>query len=56
MNTVLLVVPLVAFVIVVLLGFTGCSLNTRGKPGPPPEPPPVPQDYDDEVKQYNQIA
>jgi hypothetical protein len=56
MNTVLLVVPLVAFVIVVLLGFTGCSLNTRGKPGPPPEPPPVPQDYDDEVKQSNPIA
>jgi hypothetical protein len=68
MNSVLLAAPLIVFALVLLLGFTGCWLDTRGKPGPPNgtdgdgngngngETPPVPDPYVDEVKSLNPIA
>ncbi len=56
MNALLLAAPVIVFVIVVLFGFAGCSLDKRGIPGPSPEPPPEPTTYEDEVKNSNPIA
>jgi hypothetical protein len=56
MNALLLAAPVIVFVIVVLFGFAGCSLDKRGIPGPSPEPPPEPTTYEDEVKSSNPIA
>ncbi len=58
-NTVLLAAPLIVFALVLLLGFTGCGLNTRGLPGDgttgqtgsDSDKP-----YADEVKDSNPIA
>ena len=61
MSTVLLAAPLIVFALVLLLGFTGCGLNTKGSgtADPPTDAtdgddgnggtPPAPDPYVDEV-------
>jgi hypothetical protein len=64
MNTVLLAAPLIVFALVLLLGFVGCGLNTKGSgtgdgetgQTGPDDMPPTPDPYVEEVLASGPIA